>query len=223
MATPTSTPFPDPTNTFFASSHLIQHGRPIQPAADFPPSPTSFYSLAHDLESFSMPESIDHGLSSPSQEPFPSLHIAFPAPLLSESMIAAATTPQEILLLLRESGFRHTADRLRYLQDLARDDPDEPSMVIDSMKALVAFLAAERSLSDPEIGISPNGLAQIEWRIPQNGILAMEFLPTSLIRFAAVSASTHPADTRLRVNGTLPRSEVLDAIRSFTSSIARAR
>ena len=96
-------------------------------------------------------------------------------------------------------------------------------MVIDSMKALVAFLTAERSLSDPEIGISPDGLAQIEWRIPQNGILAMEFLSTSLIRFAAVSASTQHGDIRSRVNGTLPRSAVLDAIRSFTSSIARAK
>ena len=59
-------------------------------------------------------------------------------------------------------------------------------MVIDSLKALVGFLTTERSLPDPEIGISPDGLAQIEWRIPANGIVAMEFLPTGLIRFAAV-------------------------------------
>lgn len=222
MAIPTTPPLLDPASAFFASSHLVQHGLPFQPAADFPPSPASFYSLARDLESFSMPESIDHRLSSPSQEPFPCLHIAFPAPLLSESMIAAATTPEEMLLLLRVSGFKHTADRLRYLQTLARNDPDEPSMVIDSLKALVAFLTAERSLPDPEIGISPDGLAQIEWRIPPNGIVAMEFLSTSLIRFAALSASTQHGDIRLRVNGTLPRSGALDAIRPFTSSIARA-
>ena len=92
-------------------------------------------------------------------------------------------------------------------------------MLIDSMKALVGFLTTERSLPDPEIGISPNGLAQIEWRIPPNGILAMEFLPTSLIRFAAISASTQQSDERSRVNGTLPKSGVLDAIRSFTSFV----
>ena len=216
-------PLPSPTSTFFASSHLVQHNRLFQSAVDFPPSPTSFYSLAHDLESFSIPESIDHGLSSPSQEPFPSLHIAFPASPLSESMLAGATTPEEVLLLLQVSGFKHTADRLRYLQTLTRDDPDEPSVLIDSLKALVAFLTAEGSLPHPEIGISPDGLAQIEWRIPPNGILAMEFLPTGLIRFAAVSASTQHGDIRLRVNGTLPRSEVLDAIHSFTSSIAGAK
>ena len=39
-------------------------------------------------------------------------------------------------------------------------------MRMDSMKALAGFLTAERSLPDLEIGISPGGLAQIEWRIP---------------------------------------------------------
>ena len=135
--------------------------------------------------------------------------------------IAAATTHNEILLLLRDSGFKQTADRLSDLQRLAKHDPDEPSMMIDSLKALVGFLTTERSLPDPEIGINPNGLAQIEWRIPPNGILAMEFLPTGLIRFAAVSASIQDNEKRLRVNGTLPKGEVLDAIRSFTSSICQ--
>ena len=167
-----------------------------------------------------MPAAIAYGLA-PSQARFPSLHITFATSLPWESMIAGVTTYDEILLLLQESGFKQTADRLRYLRNLARNDPDEPSMVIDSMRALVGFLTTERSLPDPEIGISPNGLAQIEWRIPPDGILAMEFLPTSLIRFAAVSASSEHNDRRSRVNGTLQKGEVLDAIRSFTSSIGQ--
>ena len=169
-----------------------------------------------------MPEATAYGLG-PSHVKFPSIQITFVTTLTWESMIASANTQNEILLLLQESGFKHTADRLRYLQSLAKNDPEEPSMVIDSMRALVGFLTTQQSLPDPEIGISPNGLAQIEWRIPPDGILAMEFLSTSLIRFAAVSASTQHGDSRLRVNGTLPKSEVLDAIRSFTSSIARAK
>lgn len=96
-------------------------------------------------------------------------------------------------------------------------------MQIDSMRALVGFLTTERSLPAPEIGISPNGLAQIEWRIPPNGILAMEFLPTKLIRFAAVSASTQDSGKPLRVNGTLPKSGTLDAIRPFTSLLDQPR
>ena len=222
MATPKSTPIPDPSNTFFGRSLLVQQGQSFQPGSDSAHSPTSLESLPHKLEPLSMPEAIAYGLV-PSQAQLPSLHITFATSLPWESMIAGVTTHDEILLLLRVSGFKHTADRLRYLQNLARKDPDEPSMVIDSMRALVGFLTTERSLPDPEIGISPNGLAQIEWRIPPDGILAMEFLPTSLIRFAAVSESAQHGDTRLRVNGTLPRSEVLGAIRPFISSIARAK
>ena len=222
MATPTSTLLPDPKNTFFGRSHLVQQDRPFQPGSDSAHSPTSLDFLQNNSEPLYMPEAIAY-CPAPSKAPSPSLHITFSTSLPWESMIAGVTTYDEILLLLQESGFKQTADRLRYLKNLARNDPDEPSMVIDSMKALIGFLTTERSLPDPEIGITPNGLAQIEWRIPPDGILAMEFLPTSLIRFAAVSASTQHGETRLRVNGTLPRSEVMDAIRSFTSSIARAK
>ena len=210
-------PLSDLTNSFFSQSHLAQHRQHFQLSYDFSQSPTPLESLANNLEYPSKPEAIAYGLG-PSQL-FPSLHITFPTTLPWESIIASATTQNEILLLLRESGFRQIADRLRYLQHLAKNDPEEPSMLIDSMKALVGFLTTERSLPDPEIGISPNGLAQIEWRIPPNGILAMEFLPTSLIRFAAISASTQQSDERSRVNGTLPKSGVLDAIRSFTSFV----
>ena len=220
MATPTSTLLPDPKNTFFGRSHLVQQDHSFHPGSDSAHSSTSLESLPHNLEPFSMPAAIAYGLA-PSQARFPSLHITFATSLPWESMIAGVTTYDEILLLLQESGFKQTADRLRYLKNLARHDPDEPSMVIDSMRALVGFLTTERSLPDPEIGISPNGLAQIEWRIPPDGILAMEFLPTSLIRFAAVSASSEHNDKRSRVNGTLPKGEVLDAIRSFTSSIGQ--
>ena len=133
--------------------------------------------------------------------------------------MASATTPSEIeiIRLLRESGFEQIADRLTYLQQLAKNDPEEPSMRMDSMRALAGFLMTERSLPAPEIGISPGGLAQIEWRIPPDGIVAMEFLPGNLIRFAAVSASTRQSGERPRVDGTLTKSEVMDAIRSFAS------
>ena len=218
MATPTSTPLPDPISTFFGGSHLVQQGKPFQPGSELAHSPTLLESLQRNLEPFSMPAAFPYVLG-PSQAKFPSIQITFVTTLPWESMIASAKTQNEILLLLQESGFKHTADRLRYLQNLSRDDPEEPSIVIDSMRALVCFLMTEQSLPDPEIGISPNGLAQIEWRIPPDGILVMEFLPTSLIRFAAVSASTKNSDIRLRVNGTLPKGEVRDAIRSFTSSI----
>ena len=92
-------------------------------------------------------------------------------------------------------------------------------MSIESFRALALFLSSERQLPDPQIGVTPDGLAHIEWRLPPNGILAMEFLPSGLIRFAAISAPAQRDHERLSVNGTLPKDETLSAIQPFTSRL----
>lgn len=83
------------------------------------------------------------------------------------------------------------------------------------------FLMGEPQFPDPEIGINPDGLMQIEWRVPTDGILAMEFLPSGLIRFAAISAPAKPGLERERVSGTLPKDATLNAVRPFTSRLSR--
>lgn len=128
-------------------------------------------------------------------------------------------TPEAIIAVLRVFGLDALSDRLDYLQRLVEDDPDEPSMVLESLRALVHFLIDEQQLPAPQIGVSPDGLSQIEWRIPTNGILAMEFLPSGLIRFAAISAPARPGVERESVNGTLSKDATLDAVRPFTARL----
>ena len=131
--------------------------------------------------------------------------------------IAAESTQEGIIAVLRLFGLEEVADRLGYLRGLADDDPDETAMEVESLRAMALFLMSERQLPDPQIGITPDGLMQTEWRTPPNGILAMEFLPSGLIRFAAVSAPAQPAVGRRSVNGTLRKDETLAAVRPFTS------
>lgn len=133
--------------------------------------------------------------------------------------LAVARTHEEIIAVLRLFDLNVIADRLGYLRQLVEDDPDEPSMSIESLKALALFLMSERQLPDPKIGVTPDGLAQIEWRFPTNGILAMEFLSSGLIRFAAISAPAQPGIERLSVNGTLHKDAALEAVRPFTSRL----
>ncbi|MDE2840219.1 MAG: hypothetical protein OXM03_06285 [Chloroflexota bacterium] len=81
------------------------------------------------------------------------------------------------------------------------------------MKELALFLMSERQLPDPQIGISPAGFAQAEWRVGERGILAIEFLPFDrLIRFAAISAPAQRGVQRISVHGTLPKHHALNAI-----------
>ena len=136
-----------------------------------------------------------------------------------QPQIESASTHEEIIAVLRSFGLDAIADRLNYLRQLVEDDPDEPSMSIESLRALALFLMSERQLPDPRIGVTPDGLAQIEWRLPTNGILAMEFLSSGLIRFAAISVPAQRGVERLSVNGTLPKDAALEAVRPFTSRL----
>ena len=134
--------------------------------------------------------------------------------------IAIATKHEEIIARVRRFGLDKVADRLGYLHSLADDDPDEPRIEIESLCAMALFLTGEHQLPDPQIGVNPDGLMQIEWNIPTNGMLAMEFLPSGLIRFAAISAPARAGVERECVSGTLPIDATLDAVRPFTSRLS---
>ena len=136
----------------------------------------------------------------------------------------AATAPA-IVAILRSQARQTVADRIDYLHDLARDDPEEQPIALESLRRMALFLLSHRDMSDPEVGASSDGFAQVEWILPAvadqagNGLLAMEFLPTSLVRFAALSAPYRPGIDRLTVHGTLPAAETFDAVRAFITGL----
>ena len=129
--------------------------------------------------------------------------------------IVAATRHDEIIAVLRLLEIRGIADRLGYLHDVSLDgDPDEPPMALDSAAGAGPLLREGAAhWNDPEIGISPDGLMQAEWRVGR-GILAMKFLPGGFIQFAAVSrpGGDHPP---LSVHGTLPKDQAMGALQAF--------
>ena len=141
------------------------------------------------------------------------------------NQLRTTTAPEHVDEILRAHDLVPVADRLRYLRQVAADDPEEPRLKIDSMRELARFLLSERWLPCPQIGVSPDGLAHAEWNLAGDdvdtsgsGILAMEFLDSGLIRFAAVSPpSTQEDAQRMRVNGTLPKTEAVQAVQPFTS------
>ena len=126
-------------------------------------------------------------------------------------------TRTEMTAALRESGLEQSADRLGYLERLADEDRDEEPIAIASLRHLTSFLMDERHLGQPEIGVSPDGVALAQWRVLGSGILAMEFLGSGLIRFAGTSGPGSQDGESLRVTGTLPRTKALQAIHSLLS------
>lgn len=134
-------------------------------------------------------------------------------------MTSVANSCEEIVAELRQSGLSSAAERIVDLQQLLEEDPDEPEMSLESLRQLTLFLVEERQLPAPDIGVGPDGLLGISWRIPERGIIAMSFLASGLIQFAATCGPVDFDIGPARVSGTLPRKETLKAVELFTDRI----
>ena len=133
----------------------------------------------------------------------------------------AATAPRQITDLLRGFGRNTIADRIDYLRGLHHDDPDEPQLEFESLRTLANLVLSEGQLPDPEIGLTPRGLTVGQWRMPPDGILAMEFHAHDWIRFAGIGSNPRPSDQRRRISGMLEKHRAMSAIRDFAGSLLR--
>ena len=141
---------------------------------------------------------------------------------LTPSLPINVATPEKIITALRLCGLIAIADRLSYLHRLVEDHQNEQSINLDSLRELALFFLSERQLVNPQIGVNPDGLVQVEWSIGERGTLAMVFLPSGFIRFAAISAPAQRGVESTRISGTLPKSETMGAIRPFTDRLAHS-
>lgn len=88
--------------------------------------------------------------------------------------IETASTHEEVSAVLRQHGLEAAAERLNLLGILIAEDDNEPCLEIESVKALASFLVTERQLPEPRIGVTPDGLVQIEWRVATS-VLSQKF------------------------------------------------
>lgn len=88
-------------------------------------------------------------------------------------------------------------------------------MDLDSLRFLTGFLVRERHLPHPQISAGVDGLLSAQWRSTSDDVMALEFLPSGLIRFAALSGPGDPGD-QWNISGTLAANEVMTAVKPFT-------
>ena len=107
-------------------------------------------------------------------------------------------------------GLHDPSNRLGDLCRLHEDDPDEPTVDLESLRACAQFFVSYSSLTVPEIGLTPDGLLLVEWASEQRGAAVMVFRPSGLVKFAVVSKiHGHPR----RVNGESTIEKALESIR----------
>ena len=128
---------------------------------------------------------------------------------------------REIIANLRGKGLDQVANRLSMLKKLADEDTNEPSMQLKSLQNLAQFLISERWLKQPRIGLSPDGLLQIEWRLNEGGLLAIWFLVDGRVQFAAVEGKTQTGTGANRVSGVFRKDDMLRAVLPFTRGLVR--
>ena len=162
---------------------------------------------------------------------------------LCHSFTKVAGSEEEIMAAMRGYGLAAIADRLNHLRALIADDPDEPDLVLESLRSFADFFMHEDRLPVPEVGAGPEGFLEAEWRIPAereapaiapsvrwvrpddrywgqgDGILAMKFLPSGSIQYAAVSGPVGRAKERLRSSGVYSKNSIMSAIQEFTSRL----
>ena len=126
---------------------------------------------------------------------------------------------QEIIEALRRMDLGAAAHRIDYLVSLDDDDPDEAPIQVASLRCLALFLIEERSLKEPGIGVSSDGLMQIEWRLEPDGLLAMQFLGAGQIQFAAMAGNVSKDIRREQLSGTLQKADMMNVIRPFLPGI----
>ena len=136
-------------------------------------------------------------------------------------MTSVANSYKEIVAELYHSGLDSAAERIVYLRGLKEEDPEEPEMSLESLRQMTLFLCEEEAMGIPQLGLTWDGLLEAEWRLVEGGILAMDFLPSGLIRFAAISSPADSEGEIERVSGTLVKDGVMGAIAPFIKRISK--
>ena len=136
------------------------------------------------------------------------------------SQIAGATTTDEVIEALGAFGLDKVVERLRHLRSLDDDlANDEQPMNLESLRALATLLVERPELPKPGIGVSDDGMLQIEWDIVPEGMVVMAFMSSGAINFAAASGPVELGRARPEVHGSAAYRDALAALTPFMTHL----
>ena len=131
-----------------------------------------------------------------------------------KSNIKLAKSCQEIFSIFEKLKLIEISDRLKELDLLIKDDPNENDMNLKSLKNMANFVI-KNNLSDFMIGIVSDGFIQIEWHLSSNGIIVLEFLESDNCRFVIIFPENNKEPEQLEASGALDNESVLCIIKKI--------
>lgn len=135
-----------------------------------------------------------------------------PARIDINTQINGAATAKEFAGILNILGIGRVAGRLLELSDIADEEPEQAPLSIDSLRQLVHFIVSERDLGDPRVGLSEDGTLTADWKISDQGALAVWFFENAIPRFAAISSPFREGVQRRKLSGTVPSEAIVPAL-----------
>lgn len=130
--------------------------------------------------------------------------------------IKSADTKSDVIGVIRSNKLDAIADRLDYLYEIIREDPEEGNILLQSLQEFAIFIIAKLDHPpEPEIGVTQTGYIQAVWHITGYGTLVMNFLPSNAIMFAIVFEESELNTPQFRINGVLPSDQIIPPIKEF--------
>ena len=136
------------------------------------------------------------------------------------SKIADATTPKGIASALQQRGMERSAGRILALSEFHGTDPEEPEVNLKSLRRLATAMIENPAWGEPRLTLNDEGYMHAEWSTVENGRVAMTFLPSDLVDFAAISAPVKSGADVKRIGGRHIGVEAINAVRWFAARIA---
>ena len=75
-----------------------------------------------------------------------------------ESAVISVDERKVLLDRLAGMGRKDVADRIQQYLDIVADEPDEPPVVMESLRSVVSFIAQQAKLAPPIVGSDPQGI-----------------------------------------------------------------
>ncbi len=144
---------------------------------------------------------------------------------------------ETVLHKLENGLYECVAHRIRYLEQEINEEEGQKPIDLNSLHRFAHFMLENRPIGSPSTWIDHRGFLGLEWHIPYqegagefaqadlkhwgrgDGILAMVFLPSGLIRFSGTSGPAGQSIERLNVSGTHTPSDTLSAVQPFLSRL----
>ncbi|MCE2499082.1 MAG: hypothetical protein J4F28_08915 [Nitrosopumilaceae archaeon] len=140
-----------------------------------------------------------------------------------DGQIALTKSCKDVVAMMEQDDVDpRITKRITYLDGLADDDPDEPSINLESLQKFAAFIIARRHLPYPRIGLTHEGFMEVAWDTSDGDMLSMYFLPMGDIRFAAILATSKSTPRQRSLGGLLPPDGMMDAVRPFVDKLIPA-